>query len=576
MKSEFPAFSGRTERGQNLRLWPGVIIVSIQWLLRYLLPVISPDPTTTMVGVAAGFLGFLAVIAWWAFFSRTGRSDRWIAVLVMISGLIVTSQIVDDTIRTGNMGLMFFLYAPPILSLAFVAWAVISRWQRQPVRRISMIAVILAACFSWLLFRSDGIRGGVDADFSWRWSRTPEERFLVSRQDPGARNTMAYLRDEPAEWPGFRGPERNSVIGGLQIGTNWSEHPPVKIWRRPVGPGCSSFAIRGDLFFTQEQHGDKEVVTCYRLSTGEPVWVHGDDARFWDSHAGAGPRSTPTLSGDMVYTLGATGIVNVLDARNGKRIWSRNAAEDSGVELPGWGFSGSPLVYQDMLFISVGGTLVAYDLTSGDIRWIGINGGKGYSSPHLLTIEGNDQVLLMCEAGVTAFSPADGKELWKNEWPEERIVQPAQISGGELLISAGGLKGIRRLSVARDGKGWKAEEKWTSIRLRPNHNDFVIHQGFAFGFDGNSLGCIDIIDGERQWKGGRYGGQMLLLADQELLLILTEKGELALAEANPDHLRELARIPAIEGKTWNHPALAGDLLLVRNGQEMAAFRLPPA
>jgi hypothetical protein len=136
---------------------------------------------------------------------------------------------------------------------------------------------------------------------------------------------------------------------------------------------------------------------------------------------------------------------------------------------------------------------------------------------------------------------------------------------------------MRRIAVAHGPGGWTVAERWTSAGLKPYFNDFVVHNGYAFGFDGSILACIDLKDGKRKWKGGRYGnGQLVVLPDQDVLLVLSEEGELALVAAAPDQFKELARFPAIEGKTWNHPVLVGDRLLVRNGQEMAAFRLPLA
>jgi outer membrane protein assembly factor BamB len=138
-----------------------------------------------------------------------------------------------------------------------------------------------------------------------------------------------------------------------------------------VGPGWSSFAVRGDRFYTQEQRGPDEVVACYKLVTGEPVWAHRDTARFWESNGGPGPRGTPTLSNGRVYTFGATGILNVLNEHDGSVVWSRNAASDTGMEIPQWGFASSPLVISDLVVVATAGQLVAYDLATGAKRWTG-------------------------------------------------------------------------------------------------------------------------------------------------------------------------------------------------------------
>jgi outer membrane protein assembly factor BamB len=193
-------------------------------------------------------------------------------------------------------------------------------------------------------------------------------------------------------------------------------------------------------------------------------------------------------------------------------------------------------------------------------------------------VDGVAQILLLRGSRTISVAPADGALLWEHVWqPGVSIVQPALAANGDILIAAGdamGGMGLRRIAVAHGNAGWTVEEKWTSRGLKPYFNDFVVHKGHAFGFDGNILACIDLEDGQRKWKGGRYGnGQLVLLPDQDLLLVLSEDGELALVSATADKFAELARFPVLESKTWNHPALAGDVLLVRNGEQMAAFRL---
>ncbi len=553
---------------------PGILIVIVQWLLWFAIPLIFPGPWIRAVGVLGGMLGGIAVMVWWGFFSRAPRNERWSAVLLMVLALVIASQFTHESIKTGMQGMMYFGYAIPILSLAFVVSAVISRRFSQKARRIVLATTVVVASGVWILFRSSGITGDAGMELAWRWSETHEERFLSqSGEDQLLVGTASVIPESEILWSGFRGADRNSIVKGIRIESDWSSSPPAELWHRSIGPGCSSFAVQGNLIFTQEQHGSDEVVACYHLNSGEPVWIHVDDARFWDSHAGAGPRSTPTLVEDRLYTLGATGILNVLNALDGTVIWSRNAAIDAEETPYEWGFTSSPVVFDDVVIVALSGKLAAYNIETGNPIWFGPEGGESYSSPHLFEINGVTQVVMMSANGAASFNPVDGKLLWEQSWPEARIVQPAMCPNGDLLISAGGAKGLRRISVTLESDEWTVEEQWTSNKLRPNFNDFVIHKGHAYGFEGPSLACIELEEGKRKWRGGRYGGQLLLLADQDLLLVLTEKGDLALVEALPERLKELHRLPAIEGKTWNHPVLAGNILLVRNMEEMAAFRL---
>ena len=557
----------------RLRLWPGLIIVAVQWLLWLIVPLVFPAAKIEALlgGVACG----LVVVVWWLFFSRAPWSERVAAIVLMVVAVLATKRIVHPSIAGGMMGMMLPVFAVPVLSLALVAAAAAGRRLSSGRRCIRMAAAILLACGGFLPLRTGGITSDADSDFHWRWTSTPEERLLTQAGDlPKSVKPVPGTGRGGASWPGFRGPNRDSIIRGVQVETNWAAKPPVELWRRPVGPGWSSFAVSGGLIYTQEQRGEDEVVACYNLTGGEPVWQHRDAARFWESNAGPGPRGTPTLHHGRAYTFGATGIVNALDTLTGAVVWTRNAATDTKRKIPDWGLSSSPLVVGDLVVIAVSGTLAAYDLATGAPRWTGPADGGSYCSPHWLEIDGIPQIVLMSGKGATSVAPADGRVLWHHAWQGFAIVQPAEIAPGALLISTGDTTGVRRIQVTHAKEAWTVEERWTSNRLKPYFNDTVLHRGHAFGFGSGTLACIDLADGRSKWKGGRYGsGQVVLMADQDLLLVLSEQGELALVAAKPGEFTELARVKAVEGKTWNHPVLAGDVLLVRNDREMVAFRL---
>lgn len=565
--------SGEPVQHKPLRLWPGVTIALITLIIRYIVPEVFSG--ALYIAVFGGLLGGLAVIIWWAFLSRAPRIERWLAPVLMAAAFFATAQILDKSIATANVGLMYSMFSIPLSGIVFVVWAAATRSLTNRLRRLTMIATILLTCGFWALLRTNGMDGEIHHDLAWRWAKTPEERFLASADKELIKlETDSVMMAGEPEWPGFRGTKRDGIIHGTKIKTDWEKSPPVEIWRRSVGPGCSSFAVHGTLFFTQEQRGESEMVTCYDLNNGKQVWLHSDSTRFWDSHAGPGPRSTPTISNGRVYSLGATGILNVLDERNGEAIWSRSAASDTRVQIPGWGYTSSPLVVDSTVLVAIAGNIAAYDIVSGKPRWIGTDGGESYSSPHLMSIDNVRQVLFASKAGITSYTPDEGKILWDLPWTGIRVIQPAYIPGGDILIDAGDVKGMHRIGIKKESGVWTTEKRWTSDKFRPNHNDLVVHKGYLYGFEGPNLVCMDIENGNRRWRGGRYGGQILLLADQDLLLILSEEGELALVMANPERFRELARFSAINGKTWNHPVLVNDILLVRNTTEMAAFRLP--
>ena len=263
--------------------------------------------------------------------------------------------------------------------------------------------------------------------------------------------------------------------------------------------------MRGDLLYTQEQRGDDEIVACYKVSTGEPVWRHRDAARFWESNGGAGPRATPTLSNGRVYTFGATGILNALDAAQRRRRvvaqrGVRHRHEDSGLGLRELAAGGRRPRHRRRRPARSPPTTSPPASRAGSAR----STAASYSSPQLVTIDGVAQILLLSAAGATSVAPADGTLLWEHAWEGGAIVQPALTADGDVLINAidmmGGI-GMRRLAVAHGPGGWTVEERWTSNGLKPYFNDFVVHKGHAFGFDGSILACIDLAGRQAQVEG---------------------------------------------------------------------------
>jgi outer membrane protein assembly factor BamB len=286
------------------------------------------------------------------------------------------------------------------------------------------------------------------------------------------------------------------------------------------------------------------------------------------------------FDGGRIYSLGATGVLNCLDAATGEVKWMRKIADDAKTSVPMWGYSGSPLVVGDLVIVYAGGGekgLAAYHAANGEPAWTTPTGTLGYSSPQLVSIGGENQVLSFDDSGVIAVDPATGALRWRHDAPSHgwRAVQPHAFGDQQVLFGSEDL-GLVLVELAKAGQTWTATQRWVTKNLKPAYNDFVLLDGSIYGFDGGIFCCVDAKTGERHWKGGHYGhGQVLLLADQRLLLVLSETGEVVLLAANPQKLEELGKFQALEGKTWNNPAVAHGRLYARNDQEMACYELAP-
>ena len=319
---------------------------------------------------------------------------------------------------------------------------------------------------------------------------------------------------------------------------------------------------------------------AYDTETGAELWAQAYPSRFFEAMGGVGPRATPTLSGGMLFTLGAEGLLHRLDPVTGEVVWQADLRQDAEREPPIWGFSSSPLVVDGVVIVHAGGEsdrgVLAYGIDDGQVRWGAPDGGHSYSSPQLSQVAGQLQVAQISDDGLALLDPADGSVSWRHEWPHNsyRVLQPLLVGDSTVLMSTD-FSGTRRLDLRREGDGLTAEVRWTSLAMKPTFNDYAVHEGFLYGFDPNILACVDMETGERSWKGGRYGnGQLLLLSDADQLLVLSEKGDVVLLRTNPERLEELTRFKVLDAKTWNHPVLVGDRLYVRNAEEAVALEMP--
>lgn len=586
---------------RTLRLWPAFAIILLQTVIMFGPQVVAQSAMTTNLGnsnaeveqtaldnpqtilnskLLGPAVGTLLLTLWWLAVSRAPWIFRLVVPFILVGIAWLTWQAIHPT-----MVFAFFMFVIPC------AWTVgvlgLYVFQRLPLTQRGLITMVLVvATFAiWAQFRMEGVDGDLNSEFAFRWAMTDEQRFLAENASVDATFslTIESLKAEDGDSPEFRGRNRDGVIRGESIRSDWPEEGLPEVWRQRIGPGWSSFAVVDDWIFTQEQRGDDEVVSAYGSTNGEARWVQKTKSRFTESISGVGPRATPTFANGKLYTTGASGDVQCLEATTGEVLWRRDLSKDTGAYLPMWGFSSSPLVVEDRVIIFAGGgtnkAIIAYDATNGEVLWQTGNGYLSYSSPQLETLHDIPQVLMMTEEGLASFDPESGKQLWNHKWKlgggSARIIQP-KVLDNDIIIGTGYGLGTRRISVEYMNNKWSTLERWTSLALKPYFNDFVIFGEHIYGFDKNIFTCVELETGHRVWKRGRYGhGQVILIEDSGHMLVLSEKGDLILLRANHENLEELHRFKAVNGKTWNHPVIANGKLFVRNGVEAACFDISP-
>ena len=492
----------------------------------------------------------------------------WIATVVAV---VVMMQMESWDQQKRN-----FTSAKVVVGVVLLSVLVIACYPRRAFRRKWQVLAGVGGLFlvTPLVFRIQGVTGDLVPIVVFRWAEDASQSSVKNLQ-PGDAST-----DAEASFSQFMGPTRDGRVSLPDVPDEIASVEASLVWRRAMGAAWSGFAIQGDRAVTMEQDGETERVIAVSVTTGEVLWEHGFTARYATTIGGEGPRTTPTIEGGFVYAAGGTGELYCLDLENGSEVWRRNILKDASAEIRDWGVAGSPLLFGEQLIAVPGGTdahsVISYNRTDGEILWHAGDDEASYSSPVVATLSGVEQVLVFSYDGLYAYDPMGECVLWSHPWPttHPHVALPLAIGGDRVLISSGYGTGCALLkpTVNEDGK-WEVEQVWKSRALKAKFNNTVLKDGHVYGLDDGIMVCVDLENGKRVWKEGRYGHGQQLLINNHLMILQAESGKVVFLKPTPEGPNVLSEISALEGKSWNPPALAGRYLVVRNHQEAACFRL---
>lgn len=428
-----------------------------------------------------------------------------------------------------------------------------------------VLLVIVAALTAYVLFEKDSAKGEIDD------ARLNELRNA----------SLPETSSSPGDWPQWRGPRRDGVSTEKGLLAVWPADGPKELWRQTTGKGFSCLAVSRGRVFTIFQDGDSESICSWDAETGKELWRFRYPARYLNGY-GNGPRSTPTIDGDLLYAVGGTGIMHCLraftDKPAGEQVWRRDLLTEFGAKNLQWGVSFSPLVEGGLVYTNPGGpngqSLAALDKVTGKTVWTSQDDAAGYSSPLAATIAGERQIVFFTGAGLVAVTPEAGKLLWRYPWETAfgaNIATPI-IADDYVFISSGYNRGCTVVKIEKSESGFEARRVYENKKMRTHFSTCVRYHDYLYGFDDTNLTCMEFRTGKVLWDQRGFSKGSLLVADGKLI-ILGERGLAALAEATPASYQEVSRFTFSEDRCWTVPVIANGRMYIRDEEKLVCYEM---
>jgi outer membrane protein assembly factor BamB len=398
-------------------------------------------------------------------------------------------------------------------------------------------------------------------------------------------SVLVWPARPPHDWPQWGGPYRNFSLGRVNLSLNWPSGCPRELWRRPLGPGFSSIVAGGSRVYTMYRKQQQEAVIALDARTGNTVWEYSYPAPYlkgMDMSTGPGPHGSPLLVHGRIYTVGVTGKLHCLDAKTGRKIWEHGLLEEFGGTVMNRGYSASPIVYHHTIIATVGGTghaIMAFDLGNGQTVWHKQDFKNSHSSPILIHLGSEDQLVALMDKIVVGVNPRDGELLWSH--PHETDGQstastPVWDGDQMLFVSSAYQGGSRVIRLEKQGARTTATEVWSHRKMRVHHSNLVRIGNYVYGSNGDfgpaPYTAVDITTGEIAWRDRTFGKANTLLLGEKAL-VLDEDGQLAVVTLSPQGLQVYSKCRVLKNRAWTPPTVAESRLFVRDQTEIAAFDL---